>query len=374
MGNASATILSWITTEVDQALSLVHEQIARYSADPENTGALGSCQEHLHQVSGALRMVGLAGATRFSETIESGLAGVNTARPGAAASMVATLDRAVLALKEFVDGLERGQANVPLRLYPMYRELCELQGVQSASEKDLFYPDLALQAPAHPGARAMRAEELKPYLQAQRALFQRGLLALLRGTGGPGEMRQAIEALHQVAAQLPEPRALWWAALALVEALGEGADADWTARAKALCNKIDFQMRDLAGGATSVSETLLRDVLYAIARCRPTAPRVREVKQLYLLDSLFPDPQAADVVQLDMDWLQPALADVRSRLEALKGMWLQYVSGEAKSAVRFREQVASFKSKAGELGNPHLVRLLDAIAVVATRLRGACRR
>jgi chemosensory pili system protein ChpA (sensor histidine kinase/response regulator) len=368
MGSASTTILSWITTEVDQALSLVHEQIARYTADAENTVALGACQEHLHQVSGALRMVGLAGATRFCESIEGGLARANALRPNAAGSAVATLDRAVLALKEYVDGLERGQSNVPLRLFPMYRELSELQGVQDASEKDLFYPDLALQAPAHPGARAMRAEELKPFLLAQRALFQRGLLALLRGKGGSAEMRQALDALHQVASQLPEPRALWWVAPALVEALGEAEDAEWLARAKTLCNKIDFQMRDLAGGAASVSESLLREALYAIAKCRPATSRIREVKQLYLLDSLFPEPQAADVMQLDMDWLQPALADVRSRLEALKGMWLQYVSGEPKSALRFRGLVGSFKAKAGELGNPHLVRLLDAIALVATRL------
>ena len=366
MGGASTTILSWITTEVDQALSLVHEHIARFVADPESTAALGSCQEHLHQVSGALRMVGLAGATHFCEAIEGGFEGVNGPRMNVAA--VGAIDRAVLALKAYVDGLERGQANVPLRLYPIYRELSELQGAQGVSEKDLFFPDLGLQAPAHADARALRPEERVPYLQAQRSLFQRGLLALLRGQGGLPEMRQALDALHRVAAQLPEPRALWWVAPALLDGLNEPADAEWLARAKALCNKIDFQMRDLAAGASAVSETLLRDVLYAAAKSKPATPRIREVKQLYLLDSLFPEPQAGDVVQFDMDWLQPALSDLRSRLEALKSMWLQYVSGEPKSAARFRELVASFKAKAGELGNPHLVRLLDAIAVVATRL------
>jgi chemosensory pili system protein ChpA (sensor histidine kinase/response regulator) len=366
MGTASTTILSWITTEVDQALSLVHEHIARFVADPESTAALGSCQEHLHQVSGALRMVGLAGATRFCEAIEGGLSGVDGGRPNVAA--VGAIDRAVLALKEYVHGLERGQANVPLRLYPIYRELSELRGVQGVSEKDLFYPELGVQAPAHPGAKALRAQELAPFLQAQRALFQRGLLALLRGQGGLPEMRQALDALHQIAVQLPEPRALWWVAPGLVEGMAEPANAEWLARAKALCNKIDFQMRDLAAGTAQVSDTLLRDMLYAVAKCKPAAPRVREVKQLYLLDGLFPEPQAGEVVEFDMDWLQPALADVRSRLEALKSMWLQYVSGEPKSAARFRERVGSFKAKAGELGNPHLVRLLDAIALVATRL------
>jgi len=368
MGGASTTILSWITTEVDQALSLVHEQIARYTADAGNTVALGSCQEHLHQVSGALRMVGLAGATHFCATIEGGLARLNSEPPAVALQAVAALDRAVLALREYVDSLERGQSDVPLRLYPMYRELSDLQGERGASEKDLFFPDLGLQPPAHPAARTLPAPALKPYLQAQRALYQRGMLALLRGQGGLPEMRQALDALHQVAAQLSEPRALWWAAPGLLEGLGEPAAADWLARAKSLCNKIDFQMRDLAADAPTDGEALLRDVLYAVAKCAPATPRVREIRQLYLLDSLFPEPQAGGGVELDMDWLQPALADVRARLEALKSMWLQYVTSEPKSAARFRELVGSFKAKAGELGNPHLVRLLDAIALVATRL------
>ena len=156
MGSASTTILSWIATEVEQALSLVHEHIARFLADPESTAVLGACQEHLHQVSGALRMVGLAGATRFCEAIEGAFEGVDGPRMNVAA--VGAIDRAVLALKEYVDALERGQANVPLRLYPIYRELSELQGAQGVSEKDLFFPDLALHAPAHPAARVLRTE------------------------------------------------------------------------------------------------------------------------------------------------------------------------------------------------------------------------
>ena len=72
MGSASATILSWITTEVNQALARVRERIARFVAEPEDAAVLAPCAEHLHQVAGALRMVGLAGATVFCEAIEAG--------------------------------------------------------------------------------------------------------------------------------------------------------------------------------------------------------------------------------------------------------------------------------------------------------------
>jgi chemosensory pili system protein ChpA (sensor histidine kinase/response regulator) len=367
MGTASATILSWITAEVEQALKLVRDHIAKFAAEPWDVAALKPCPEHLHQVSGALRMVGLSGATRFCEEIEGGFAGLGGVRPSSQA--VGVIDKAVLALKDFVDGLERGQANVPLRLYPVYRELKTLQGKTDAAEKDLFFPDLAVAAPAHPNPKPLAKEALTPTLQAQRSQFQRGLLGVLRNLpNGPQEMRQALAALHQVAAQLPEPQALWWVAEGLVDGLQDAPDADWLARAKALCNKIDFQMRDLAGGARSANESLLREVLYAVAKCKPSTPRLKEIKQRYQLDSLFPGADPGGVMEFDMDWLGPALADMRSRLEALKGMWLQYVSGEPKSAARFRELVASFKAKAEEVGSVPLVKLLEAIALVSTRL------
>src|SRR5712691_2782155 len=149
------TLLSWISTEVDQALNLVRDKIAKYSAGPEDDAALRVCPEHLHQVSGALRMVGLAGATRFCEAIEGSFAGMSgppvEGRAAAARiSAMGIIDRAVLALKEFVDDLAHGEANVPLRLFPAYRDLAALQGKAEGSEKDLFFPESGAVAPAHP--------------------------------------------------------------------------------------------------------------------------------------------------------------------------------------------------------------------------------
>src|SRR5262249_52675709 len=101
MLNPDSTLLSWITAEVSQALSVVREQMAKFGADPQNGALLQPCPGHMHQVSGALRMVGLAGATRFCEAIEAGFSGLGGALPDAAT--IAVLDRSVLALKEFVE-------------------------------------------------------------------------------------------------------------------------------------------------------------------------------------------------------------------------------------------------------------------------------
>jgi chemosensory pili system protein ChpA (sensor histidine kinase/response regulator) len=362
---SDATLLSWITTEVDQALNLVRDKLAKFSNERADDALLRVCPEHLHQVSGALRMVGLSGATRFCEAIEGSFTNLN----GSEKAAMGVIDRAVLALKEFVDDLAHGEANVPMRLFPAYRDLTALHGKSGGSEKDLFFPEARGIAPAHPEQKELPKGELGPYLLTQRSRYQRGLLGWIRNQpAGLEEMRLAIEALHQIAAQLPEPRALWWASVGLVESFANSPAPDWVAAAKPLCNKIDIYVRDLAAGQHKGNEALLREVLYAIAKAKPASQRIKEVKQLYNLDSLFPEPEAPGTMEYNMDWLQPALSDVRSRLEALKGVWLQYVAGEPKSVLRFRELVASFRGKAGELGNAQLVKLLDAIALVCTRL------
>jgi chemosensory pili system protein ChpA (sensor histidine kinase/response regulator) len=366
---ADTTILSWISAEVDQALEMVRRNIVKFLTVREDPGLLKVCPEHLHQVSGALRMVGLAGATRFCETLERSLV-VPEGGAGPSAGAIEVIDRSVLALKEFVNELARGQANVPLRLFPAYQDLVRLQGGQEACEKELFFPDLTATPPGHPGARTLPEPELAAFLQTQRVSFERGLLAWLRDPAtGLEEMRGALDALHEVAAQLPEPRGLWWASVALIDALPQPPDADWLKCAKAICNKIDFHIRDLAAGRAEGGEPLAREVLYAVAKAGPLTERIKEVRQLYQLDGLFPATgTAAGVVELDIQFLEVALYDLHSRLDALKGAWVRYVSGEKKSAGQFRDLVASFKAKAAELGNQHLIKLLDAVALVAARL------
>ena len=332
MGTNSATLLSWITAEVDQALTLVRDQIAKFAAGSAGKAALEPCPGHLHQVAGALRMVGLAGATRFCEAIELGFTAPGGVTPSSAS--LGVIDRAIQSLKEFVDSLERGQPNAPLRMFPVYRELTGLQGGPESSERDLFFPDLSPAAPPHIKPKKLPADKIAAHVQKQRALFQRGLLAWLRnsGKGGLDDMRRAVNHLHKVATQLPEPQAVWWVAGGFLDALEHPQSADWVAQAKALGNRIEKQMRE---GSPAVSEVLLRELLYAVAKAQSPSERVKQIRQLYQLDSLFPEPvkAAGAALEFDMDWLEPALYDMHSRLDALKGAWVQYVSGEPKATV-----------------------------------------
>src|SRR5215213_5162901 len=179
---ADTTILSWISAEVDQALERVRGQLAAFSAAPQDVSVLGNCPEHLHQVSGALSMVGLGGATRFCEALEKSFSGLSEDT----AEKVARIDQAVVQLKKFVDDLVHGQPNVAVKLYPAYRDLAQLQGREDATEVELFFPDLTPPAPSHPKPRGDDEGDLKSFLQAQRTRWQRGILAWLkRDANGP---------------------------------------------------------------------------------------------------------------------------------------------------------------------------------------------
>jgi chemosensory pili system protein ChpA (sensor histidine kinase/response regulator) len=361
--------LSWVKPEVDFALKSVRDNIAQFLARPEEVALLEQCPQRLHQVTGALNILGLSGVVGVCESMERAFSGVS-AEPRKSA--VGTLDRAVLALKEFIDGLAKGEANAPIKLYPVYREVSSLHGRQDVSEKDLFFPDLSPAAPAHPAAATVPLQKLPATLTGQRSRFQRGLLSVLRdptNREGLKDMRQALETLDMIAAQLPPPRSLWWAATGLIDGLLHADPKDsWAAAAKALCAKLDLRMRDLAKGSIPEQDQILRDVLFAIGKSKVATTRTRDIRQLYQLDSLFPEPDLPGLMEFDLDWLGPALSDVRTRVQAVKDLWVAYVSGDTSALPRLRDSLTALKDKIHDLGNIQMIRMVDVVAMVSTRL------
>ncbi|MCX7154043.1 MAG: Hpt domain-containing protein, partial [Proteobacteria bacterium] len=63
--------LSWVKGEIDQSLARALEFLKKFVADPADASLLKASQSQLHQVHGALQIVGLDGVTRVSEELES---------------------------------------------------------------------------------------------------------------------------------------------------------------------------------------------------------------------------------------------------------------------------------------------------------------
>src|SRR6266850_2385930 len=347
------TILSWITAEVDQALERVRSELA--------AGLLAACPEHLHQVSGALNMVGLSGATRFCEALEKSFGG-----PELSGEQAAVVDRAVVQLKQYVDEVASGQPDAAVRLYPAYRELAELQGREDSSEIELFFPNLTPPAPSHSSPKSLDNGELASFLQALRTRWQRGILGWLRKQPHAlEEMRETLEELHSVAHLLPERRAFWWVAGGVVDALLDVTEANALAHARRLWTKIDIHIRELATGNQPDNEALLRELIYAVAGSPPLTQRIRDIKLLYHLDILLPISAPA---QPDARTLEPVLAEVREKVRKLRKFWRQYMAGEPRARATFAERVRTLKDKAAPLQSAHFDLLLETLGQAAEHL------
>lgn len=357
-------LLMLVRQQIDSNLTQMGEAASRHSQAPDNA-ALAPCVLLAHQVAGALRMVQLPGAARFGSEIESAL---KTALRGVPADIaeVNTAAQAASTLREFIGELAAGGSYVPLRLYPAYRDLARVSGSAAASEKDLFFPAVQDNAPAHANPRSITPTVLPALVKDLRSRFQRGLLAWLKESAkpdGPKQMRAVLDQLHQIAAQLPDPRGLWWAGVTLMDAVIElmpnPQAAEWITRVKPVCSRIDFLLRDLAANAKVDGAPAQRDVYFAIASCRvPTAP-LRDAQRLLQLEDLIPDalPAANDTANL-----QPLLDDTRKRIENIKDVWTEYIAGEPNRLGRFRELLAPLTQKARDLGNLPLLQLLLAIS------------
>ena len=365
------SLLSIVRQQIEIVLCQFVEAAARHAAAGADNAALIPYVAQLHQVSGALRMVQYQGAACFCSEIETALRAALRGTPADKAE-VGIAGRAAGKLREFVNDVADGGADTPLQLFAIYRELAGVGGNDAASEKDLFFPPAQDNAPAHANPRAITAGVLPVLVKDLRSRYQRGLIGWLKESAKPDglkQMRDVLDALHQIAAQLPEPRGLWWAATILIEGvielLAEPQAAEWVARVKPVCSRIDFLLRDLVANAQADTAPAQRDVYYAIASCRQATPRLREAQQRLNLKGVIPDaPSAAGAVQSH----QPLLDDARVRLENIKDVWTEYIAGEPKRLGRYRELLIPLTQKARELGNLPLLQLLLAINAATPQL------
>ena len=366
----SVSPLSWVKGEIDISIGVIRENLALSTGRAGRVHALATCATHLSQVRGALQMLEFDGVTRYCECLEQAVKSFQDNHALATNTAIAVVDRSVFALSQFLHELSENGLNVPLILFPVYKELGELQGKQDLTEKDLFFPDTKPGAPAHAAPRQIDGEELFKFVGAHRALYQRGLLAWLKASSdreGLKSMHRAMDGLREVAAQLPGTQPLWWTATAFIEALTQ-TKPDWIAQFKPLVSRIDRYIREWMEGRSPASDLLLRDLLYALAHAEPVTKRIREVKSLYQLDSLLPEYGLDGTLEFDLPKLQPVLDSMKAQLTALEDCWAKYTSGEPGTLSSFREQAVAFKTLPKDLGASHICNLLDVVIMIAAKL------
>ncbi|MCC7327754.1 MAG: Hpt domain-containing protein [Burkholderiales bacterium] len=349
--------LSWVQGEIDQALARGLDALGQFHAHPEDGTPLKHARSHVHQAAGAIQMVGLDAVVAFTDELERQLARLEEMPPEQAAAGCEVVDRACRKLRIFLDELVNGAPPIPLKLYPEYEAMQGARGVRAAAPTDLFYPDLSPRAPRIVSREAISPNRLPSHLVKQRRLYQRGLLAWLRGDeAGAATMRDAIAGIEDVTTQ-GSLRAFWWTVGAMLEGLVErGLDRGFGV--KQLAARIDLQIRRVSEGSGKVADRLRREVLYFDAICAPVGPQVQAVQRAFGLAGLIP---SAEVLSADVVRLQPLLREAREQLTGAKDAWLKAASGRAENLPKLKQTLASVHAKAAEIHNGALMKLTAAL-------------
>ena len=358
--------LIWVKGEIDAALGRAREVLERGCAGSEAAG-LQFAQSHLHQVRGALDIVGLDGLTLFTDTLEQLLGAMARAEVPADAARRTLALRALAMIGNYLEELANGAADQPLRLADTYRELAAARGHTEAAAADLFHPDLSRRPPPRDRATAAPTPEAAaPALRGARSRFERGLLEWLRkGTAGEGArvMREAIAEVEALQ-HSPAARSLWWASLAFYDALiHDGLHPD--PAVKRLCTQLDAQFRRLLNGTPSVPDRLLRELLYQVARAPVHTDQQRAVRECWQLDMQFPEPGAG----VSDTPIAPLLDTLASRLAEGREHWDAFCAGAAVALPRFEAVVAAMGGPADALARPGVGTLCAALLGFARWLR-----
>jgi chemosensory pili system protein ChpA (sensor histidine kinase/response regulator) len=359
--------LAWVKPEIDAALERARVALAAAAHSPEDGGEFAQAAGSLREVSGALTMIGMEGLARFVQEIEALTEAVAGQRRLATATNLELLTSSIGNVAHYLADVASGEPDQPMNLLPQLRELAQVRGAE-VDEKALFYPDLTLYPPARGDGESLGDPALGALFKLQRAAYQRGMLAWLRGSGeGLEIMAAALEEIEK-AQPASQQRRLWWVAGGFLDALARG-DGPVSDEQRRLCARIERYVASTASARDATGEPLLRDLLFQLRGGEPATPRIRDIRTLFQLDRHAAPSTILGLVELDVERVAPLLHAAHDALANAKAAWTTYSVGDSTSLTSFRAQVSDFRAAVGELGNQPLRELAELIDRVASVLR-----
>jgi len=351
--------LSWVIGEIREALTrsgVALNEALTQDAETRST-TLRHAKVYLHQAHGALQMVDIDGVAIITETVEDLFERFESGQLAPSEDSVRAIGHAYQALVEYLEELLAGAPHQPVRLFPYYRALLQVRGAERIHPADLFFPNLAIR-PQLPAAAASSP----PDYVVLRKRFERALLPFLKGgdLANAIVMRDIVQRVER-AQTLPQVRSFWWVMHGFAEAVAAGQVPD-ELYVKQLFARINLQLRRLSEGSSSITERLLRDALFFIARVAQPMPLGRQICQAYQLNGAVPaDYERRRYGQIDAQ----ALAQARERLQQAKGLWNRIAGGDATAAAGFEKEMGSVAEASTQLNAPPLSKLLRELSGIA---------
>ncbi|MTW10329.1 response regulator [Pseudoduganella eburnea] len=347
--------------------------------DPEDqTTALMHAKSHLHQAHGALQMVDVDGVALLTQLAEVVLDRMRDGTLKCTPDHVQLLANMYQALTEFLEELLAGAPFQPVRLFPFFRDIQDLLGIDRVHPADLFFPDVSHvpELPAALPAAGMPAGE--PDYKALRQRFERALLPYLKAADAGSQAIHAAAlqaAITDVADQQREykPRVFWRAMQAFAE-LVVGGQQESNRYVKQLFGLINLQLRRLSAGSPELPDNVLREALFFVASADPETlpPLARQLRAGYALDGMVPhDFESRRYGNID----DASLAAAKDGIAHARSVWQRLEQNENTAELNndFEQSLAKVAESSDKLGLGALAALLRQLADSARATAGSRR-
>lgn len=351
--------LAWVIDEIRTSLDDAVGAVKTFLGTKQDIDSLRNARNQVHQANGALQLLDLRGVALVTEAVEQLLRRWEADPKDCLPAAVRTIETALAAVIAYLEGLLSGRPNQPIRLYPYYRDVLQLNRALRVHPADLIFPDLSRRPAFHQiEVQPMTADQLR----VRRVRFEEGLLGFLRDAEDARARRMMRDALADLE-RLPQrglARSFWWIVRGLLDALDSRAiavDVDL----KRVLARLNLQLRRLIEGGGAVAERLMIDALYYVGRADEKVARVAEVKRLYGLDALIPaDFERATLTALDAD----ALRSLKEALAQAKHLWGQMVGAGTPEVAKFAHELHLAREAAARLEAYPIAGVLETIAGV----------
>lgn len=353
------TALDWVAGEIGETLNEAASALEAYVANTDDATRIRFCLNHLHQVFNILQMVELHGGALLAEEMEKLTQALLDKTVTNTKDAHEVLMRAILQLPIYLERVKKLRSDDPAALMGLLNDLRAIRGENLFTESQLFAPDLRAAHQANGPRVRFDDEKYHEVMKKLRHMYEAVMVNIMRDRDYDEHLpalRKVFENFRKVC-QGTVRVALWDIGLALVEGI-ESDTISGSVTLNSLLREVDKEIRHMANkGIASldepVSEELLKNLLYYIARSQASTPEILSVRQNYRLDRALPGVAASDADGdfgvVDPEAVRAVVVALNEEFHRAKEIFDNYVSGQENNNTALAPAVVIFKQASDTL-------------------------
>lgn len=285
--------LEWVIGEIGETLNDARRALEAYVEDPRDTSRIRFCLTHIHQVLGSLQMVEFHGASLFAEEMEQLAGAIMHNRVVNEKEAQEVLMRSLLQLPHYLEQVKDFHDDHPGIVLPLLNDIRAVRKQTFLSETNLFNPDLTSLEEVSGECHAVLADaaKLREIIGKLKEMYQYAAASVLRGFKIDENLAYIDKVFVRLEGLTRGTRAhpLWQVSAALAEALVRD-DVELSVAVRGLLRQLATQLRQFEEHSPQilsapVSEPLLRNLLFYVARAEDGGRRVAQVKARFGLEN-----------------------------------------------------------------------------------------